>query len=174
MTSLLNIIRKTIFWLSIFLIVLTIYSLTFGQFSNYEFADYKVSSQFYETIMEGLPLAILLTLTGTIKRTHEKSRNIGTIVVTVLISIISFFIMVSLIFSVGFLTITNDLILYQLKSNPKIIITKQTIGQGALGSDGYRIVQLQPFMIFWNKVSIVDTTTINKNEWTFINEKIDN
>ena len=173
MTTVVDISLRTIFWLTLMFIALTIYSLTFGQSSSYEFADWRVSRKFYDTIMPGLLIAILLTLTGTIKRTNNKSKNIGIISLTVLTSVVGLFIMTSMIFSVGFLTITNDMTLYRSKTNPAITITLQTIGQGALGADGHRTVQLEPFLKFWNKVTLVVTTTINKSDWTFANEKID-
>ena len=173
MKSTLNIILKTIFWLTILFVVVTFYALTFGQSSTYEIADGKLKQQFYDIIMQGLPIAVLLTLTGTIKRTYDKSKNIAIIVVTIIGSIISFFIMVSLLFSVGFLTITNDTLLYRDKTRPTTIIMSQTIGQGALGEDGHRTVKLEPFLKFWNKTTIIDTTTIDKSEWIFVSKKID-
>ena len=81
--------------------------------------------------------------------------------------------MASMLFSVGFLTITNDILLYKHKTNPTTTIMTQTIGQGALGADGHRTVKLEPFFNFWNKTTIIDTTTIDKSEWIFVNEKID-
>lgn len=173
MTTILNIVFKIVFWLTILFVLVTLYSLTFGQSSIYEFADWKLSRKFYDTIMQGLPIAILLTLTGTIKRTNEKSKNITIIVLTIIGSIVSFFIMVSMLFSVGFLTITNDTLLYRLKANPTTTIMMQTIGQGALGADGHRIVKLEPFLKFWNKTTIIDTTRIDKAEWIFVNKKMD-
>ena len=174
MTTALNIIIKTIFWLTIIFIVVAFYGLTFGQSFNYEFADWKTSRKFYDIIMQGLPFAILLTLVGTIKRTNNKSKNIINIVLTVLVSIISFFIVVSMLFSVGFLTIYNETTFYRNKNNPDITITAQRIGQGALGADGHRIVRLEPYMKFWNKVTLIDTTSINRTEWNLVNEKIEN
>lgn len=173
MTITLNIILRTIFWLTIVFIVVTFYALTFGQSSTYEFADWKLSRQFYDTIMQGLPVAILLTLTGTIKRTNDKSRNIIIIITTILVSIVSFFVIVSMLFSVGFLTFTNDILLYRRKDNPTTTIMTQTIGQGALGADGHRIVELEPFFKFWNKTTIIDTTAIDKTDWIFVNKKMD-
>jgi hypothetical protein len=173
MTTTLNIILKTVFGLIILFVVVTIYALTFGQNSTYEFADWKLSREFYDHIMQGLPIAVLLTLTGTIKRTNDKSKNITIIVATIIGSIVSFIIMVSMVFSVGFLTITNDTLLYKHKNNPTTTIMTQTIGQGAFGADGHRIVKLEPFLNFWNKISIIDTTTIDKSEWIFVNQQID-
>lgn len=173
MTTTLNIIFKAIFWLTIVFIVVTFYTLTFGQSSTYEFADWKLSQQFYDTIMQGLPIAILFTLTGTIKRTNNQSKNFTIIVVTIIGSIVSFYLMVSMLFSVNFLPITNHILLYKGRTNQTTIIMTQTIGQGALGADGHRIVKLEPFFYFWNKITIVDTTTIDKADWIFVNKKID-
>lgn len=173
MTTTLNIIFKAIFWLTIVFIVVTFYTLTFGQSSTYEFADWKLSQQFYDTIMQGLPIAILFTLTGTIKRTNNQSKNFTIIVVTIIGSIVSFYLMVSMLFSVNFLLITNHILLYKGRTNQTTIIMTQTIGQGALGADGHRIVKLEPFFYFWNKITIVDTTTIDKADWIFVNKKID-
>lgn len=169
----LNIIFKTIFFLSILFVVLTFYSFTFGQTLPYEFADWRLSRQFYNLIMQGLPLALLLTLTGTLKRKNAKAQNIKIIVVTIIGSIVCFFIMANMLFSVGFLTITNDTLLYKHKTKPTTTIMKQTIGQGALGEDGHRIVQVESFLKFWNKTTIVDTTKLDKSDWIFVNKNID-
>jgi hypothetical protein len=173
MTTKLNIILRTIFWLTILFIIVTVYALTLGQSSSYEFADRKMSQQFYDIIMQGLPIAILLTLTRTIKQTNDKSKNIILIFVTIICAVISFFIMVSLFFSVGFLTIRNDTLLYKHKTNQTKTIITQTIEQGTLGADGHRIVKLEPFLKFWNKTTIIDTTTIDKADWIFVNKKVD-
>ncbi len=81
--------------------------------------------------------------------------------------------MVSMIFSVGFLTITNDKLLYKNKTEQTTTIMAQTIGQGALGADGFRIVKLEPFLKYWNKTTIIDTTIIDKADWIFVNKKSD-
>jgi hypothetical protein len=171
MTTLLIILRKSIFWLTLIFIAITLFSLTVGQSLNYEFANNDLSSNFYNIIMPGLPIAILLTLFGTIKMKNQKSTNISIIILTILASVISFFIMVNMMFSVGFLVIENEAVLFRKKDNSNIIIAKQSIGQGALGEDGHRIVQLQPFLKFWNRVTIIDTTSIDKGRWKFVNER---
>ncbi len=171
MTTVLNIIRKIVFWMTLIFICVTLFSLSFGQSLNYEFANNKVKSNFYNIIMSGLPIAVMLTMVGTIKRKNKKSKNISIVASTILTSGLSFFIIVNMMFLVGFLAIENKIILFRKKSNPKIVIAKQSIGQGALGEDGQRIVQLDPFLKIWNKVTFIDTTSINKSEWIFVNEK---
>lgn len=60
MTTIFNIILKTIFYLAIVFIVVTFYALTFGESSSLEFADWKLRRHFYDAKMQGLPIAILL------------------------------------------------------------------------------------------------------------------
>ena len=63
-----QVIKKTIFWAAIVFIGLTIFTLTIGQILPYEFADYKLQHKYYDTIIQGLPIAVLLTLFGTLKK----------------------------------------------------------------------------------------------------------
>jgi hypothetical protein len=170
MPTTLKILLKATFWLSVAFIAVTCYALTFGQSSTYEFADWEVSDRFYNTIMPGLPIAILLTLTGTVKQANDSTKNATIIIATMLAAGISFFVMVSMLFSVGFVRITNDTVLYRHKASPTTTIVSQTIGYGALGGDGHRVVKLEPFLHFWNKRTRMDTAKINKAEWILVDE----
>lgn len=169
MKSILSIIGKIIYWMAICFICISIYTLTIAQDLGYEFTDWQLSRIIYDYVMQGLPFAILLTLTGTLKRTNKNNKII--IALTISASICSFLIIASLVFTIGFLTITNDEMLFKQKSSTNITIMTQTIGQGALGEDGHRIVKLEPFLYFWNKVTIIDTSKINKTEWIPVNKK---
>ncbi len=165
-------IKKTIFWTAIAFIVLTFFSLTIGQILPYEFADYKMMHNFYDTIMQGLPVAILLTLFGTIKRENSKAKNWTFFGVTVLTSIISFVIMVSLIFKIGFGAWTTVTTIYRHKTEDKVI-KEQLFDVGALGYGGQRIVEIKPILKYWVLPTTIDTLKINKNEWKFVNEQGD-
>ena len=111
-----QVIKKTIFWTAIVFIGLTIFALTVGQILPYEFADYSIRYKFYETIMQGLPIAILLTLFETIKLQNTKAKNWTFLGVTVLTSIFSFFIMVSLVFKIAFGGWTTVTTIYRHKT----------------------------------------------------------
>lgn len=165
-------IKKIIFWIAIVFVGLTILTLTVGQVLPYEFADTKVMHKFYNILMQGFPVAILLTLFGTIKRRKTKVRNLAFFVGTALTSIISFFIMVSLLFSIGFgawMTVTT---IYRHKTADKEI-AEQWFDAGALGYGGKRIVEIKPILKYWILPTKIDTTAINKNEWIFVNEEGD-
>ncbi len=167
MTSPFNIILKVIFWLSLLFIVVAIYSLTLTQHINYEFADWEVRNEFYGVILFGLPVAVLLTLTGSIKKTNNMMQNTMVIGSSVLTSIIAFNLMTSMLFSVGFITFTNDTILYKHRYKKRVTISEQRIRyNGTIGFYKQRIVQIEPLLTFWNKVTPIDTATINRAEWT--------
>jgi len=167
-----KIIRVIIFWTAIVFILLTVFSLTVGQLLPYEFADPKVMHRYYDTIMQGFPIAILLTLFGTIKRKNSKTQNWIFAALTILASIFSFFIMVSLIFRIGFgswITVTT---LYQHRTSNKMI-KEQLFDVGAFGYSGKRIVEIKPVLKYWILPKKIDTSTIDKNAWKAVNKQDD-
>lgn len=165
-------IKKIIFWTALVFIGLTIFTLTVGQILPYEFADYKIMHKFYDIIMQGLPIAILLTLFGTFKRKKTKAQNLTFLALTVLSSIISFFIVVSLMFKIGFGAWTTVSTIYRHKTENKVI-KEQLYDVGALGYGGQRIVEIKPVLKYWILPTKIDTMKINKNEWEFVNEQGD-
>lgn len=167
-----QLIKKIIFWTAIAFIVLTIFSLTIGQILPYEFADYKIMHKFYDIIMQGLPITILLTLFGTIKRKKTKTQNLTLLGLTVLTSLLSFFVMVSLIFRIGFGAWTTVTTIYRHKTENKEI-KEQQFDVGALGYGGRRIVEIKPILNFWILPTKIDTAKMNKNEWILVNEQGD-
>ena len=122
--------------------------------------------------MQGLPIAILLTLFGTFKRKKTKAQNLTFLALTVLSSIISFFIVVSLMFKIGFGAWTTVSTIYRHKTENKVI-KEQLYDVGALGYGGQRIVEIKPVLKYWILPTKIDTMKINKNEWEFVNEQGD-
>ncbi|MBW8323927.1 MAG: hypothetical protein K0M50_04100 [Prolixibacteraceae bacterium] len=160
--------KKIIFWIAIAFIVLTVFSLTIGQRLPYEFADYKLQQGFYDTIIQGLPIAFLLTLLWTIKRENTKGKNWIFLGFTVLISGLCFVGELFLIFSFGFGFWTTETTLYRHKTENKVI-KEQRYDIGAFGYGGRRIVEIKPVLKFWILPTPIDTVTINKNEWELTN-----
>ena len=165
-------IKKTIFWTAITFIVLTIFGLTIGQILPYEFANYKLQHWFYDTIIQGLPIAVLLTLFGTIRQENTKTRNWTFIGLTVLISILCFVAQFFLIFSFGFGAWTTETTIYKHKTENKAI-KEQLYDIGAFGYGGRRIVEIKPILKYWILPTAIDTLTIDKSEWKFVNEQGD-
>ncbi len=165
-------IKLTIFWIAISFIVITIFSLTLGQILPYEFADNRIMHSFYDIIMQGLPIAVLLSLFGTVRKVNSKTKNWTFVGLTVLISILSFFLILNLIFKIGFGAWTTETILYRHKTENKEI-KEQLFDVGAFGYDGQRIVETKPFLKYWISVTNIDTTSMDKDQWEYINKQGD-
>ncbi len=173
MTTPLNIIRRTIFGLTIIFIVSTILALTVGQSLPVEFKDNKMQGDFYSFVFTALPFAFLLTLNGTIKKKYEISKNWTIGILTVLTSGLCFFIIVNIMFSVGFGAWTNEAILYRNKDNKNETINQQIFDVGAFGYGGHRTAKLKPFLKYFQTVTHIDTTKIDKTKWIYVNEEAD-
>ena len=75
-------------------------------------------------------------------------------------------------FSIGFgawITLTT---LYEHKTDNREIKV-QLYDIGALGYRGKRIVEIKPFLNIWILPTPIDTSTINKEEWTLVNKQGD-
>ena len=122
--------------------------------------------------MQAFPIAILFTLFNTIKKENTKTKNWINLSITIFTSIISFALLVSLVFNIDFGSwITYSTIYKHKKEN--LTIKEQRYDIGALGYGRHRIVELKPILKFWVLPTEVDTTKINKNEWKFVNEEGD-
>lgn len=167
-----QVIKKTIFWTAIVFIGLTIFALTVGQILPYEFADYKLQHKFYDTIIQGLPIAVLLTLFGTLKKQNSKTRNWTFGILTVLTSILCLVGQLFMIFAFGFGAWTTVTTIYKHKTDNREI-KEQLYDIGAFGYGGQRTVEIKPFLKYWVLPTKIDTATINKNEWNLVNEQGD-
>ena len=165
-------IKKTIFWTAIVYIALIFFTLTIAQILPYEFANYKIKSNFYDFIIYGVPVAILLTLIWTIQRENRKIINWSFLTVTVLTSIMSFYTIVFLISIFGFGSWITVSTIYRHKTKDKVI-KEQFFDVGALGYGGQRIVEIKPVLKYWILPTEIDTLKINKNEWKLVNEQGD-
>ena len=167
--KIIKILLKIIFWLAVIFTGISFYSLIIAQNINIEFADWHLMQKYYDAIFGWLPLTVLLTLCGTIKKENSKLKNIIIAITTITASIFSFFILVGSMFSIGFGAWINTTTLYGNRKNPQITIKEQRFDEGALGYGGTRIVKLKPFMKYWYIVNTIDTTTLNKNGWILLN-----
>jgi prolipoprotein diacylglyceryltransferase len=167
-----NILRQVIFILSIIFICLSMYSLTIGQMTHFEFVDWKARQNYYYLfVLFGVPLALILTLFKTISKKYKPITNWWTAGLTITGSIVSFFVVFFLFFRLGWGHWVNESVLYRQKENHNLTINDQIWDAGGLGFGSQRTVELKPFLIYLNRVTEIDTMTINKNEWKFVNEK---
>lgn len=162
-----------IFWLSLIVIAISIFTLTVGQIIPIEFKNNANQSDFYCFIFFVFPLSIGLTLFGTIKSQNNKLKNLIIGISTVVLSIICFFALVTSMFSIGFGAWTNETILYRNKNNKELTINQQIYDLGAFGYGKRRIAELKPFFKYFEIVKIIDTTKIDQTKWVKVNEESD-
>ena len=127
---------------------------------------------YYDFIMQGIPIAFMLTLSGTLKPNKKNAERFLIVCVTMLTSAMSFFLVGALSFQVGFGAWVDVAILYEHKNNRNVTIKEQVYDVGALGYGGMRTVKLTPFLKFWYKVTEVDSTKINRHEWVPVNKEL--
>jgi hypothetical protein len=163
-------LKNIIFWISISFIAFSIISLTIGLMLPYEFCDNKLKNNFYLTIIIGLPIGILFTLFGTIKKKNSRVQNWILLVVTVLISIVSFNLILGLILKLSFGSWRTVTTIYRHKTKD-LEIKEQWYDVGGLGYGGHRIVEIKPFLYFWILPKPIELLKINKTEWVFVNEQ---
>ena len=168
-----KVLFRLIFCCSICFLIVFLWTVTIGQTINYEFREHKIASEFYNIILVGTPVAILLTLFGTLKKRHDNTRKLVTIFATIGLTVLTFMFLLNNLFTIGFGAWTTFNIAYEHKENSDRQIREQRYDVGALGYAGVRVVEVKPFAgMFW-KVSRIDTTTVNKTEWKRIDKEAD-
>ena len=168
-----RIIQKFIKWTTIIFIIIVLFSLTIAQKIPVEFANWRNMSLFYDIILQGLPIAILLTLTWTLKKRNSKNKNTFIGILTPIIAFFVYVLMILLMFSYGFGSWINQEIVYEHIENPERTINKQIWDAGAFGYGDERIIELKPFLQIWNITKPVDTTKIKQESWIRIEKRAD-
>lgn len=130
--------------------------------------DHHHNHNFYDIILKGFPIAILLTLVWTLNNERPKKINIILGILTPVIAVGIFFGTIFLIFSFGFGTWVNESIIYESNENSKVTINQQLYDIGAFGYNGQRTVKITPFLGLWSYVEKIDTSNINKGSWTLV------
>ena len=166
-----KVLYRIIFWGSLLFLAVFLWTMTIGQTINFDFINHKTANDFYNVILGGTPIAILLTLFGTLKKHHDKERKLLTIFATIGLTVLTFMFLLNNLFTIGFGAWTTFNIAYENKTNPERQIREQRYDVGALGYGGDRIVEVKPFAgLFW-QVSPVDTTKIDKTKWVRVDKE---
>jgi hypothetical protein len=140
-----------------------------------EFKKSSYGNDVYLYLLFLIPLALLLTMTGTISKKNSKDKNWGIAGLTIFIAIAVFVGMFSLLMQVSFGGWTNERILYRNIKDKNVSINEQIWDVGALGfdRDSKRIVELNSIFIYFYQVKNIDTIKLDKSEWIFVNEEGD-
>jgi len=160
---------QTIFkWMTLLFFGIAVYAMTIGRLVPIEFADWRQMHIFYDIILQGLPIAVLLTLVWTLRNDRQKKTNIVIGILTPIIAAGIYFATIFLILLNGFGTWVNAQIIYENKETPNVTINQQLMDVGALGYGGQRTVKLTPFLEVWNWTQEIDTAEIKKENWILV------
>jgi hypothetical protein len=103
-------ILKIIYWTAIFLLCFWIWTAILGVFVPLEFSDVSYES-FYDSIrFYGFPIAIMLTLTGQIKKQDAVIRIVIKVLATIGAAVFSVFIMYVILFAGGMCEWSNKIL----------------------------------------------------------------
>lgn len=131
----------------------------------------------YETEIEknqvyGLPLVILLSLFLTVDKRNGFRRNITWLILTPMFSF-SLYILINLV-SIFFYHYWMDFsILYEHKSDSTRTIREQLEDKGAFGYGKRRMVEVDPMLFIFQRVTPVDTNQLEMKEWRYVNREGD-
>lgn len=158
---------KIAFWTSIILPCFWILTAILGNFIPLEFAN-NDGEFIYDSIrFYGFPIAIMLTLTGTIKSKDTSGIIATKIFLTICVSVFSIFVVVMTLFA-GMCDWTTDKVFFENKQNSSIKIVQRSFGCGATDSSPatlkvFKVREFTPYLIW---VTSIDSNQINKSEWT--------
>jgi len=94
-------VRKLIFYGALLFVLIALCSLAGKQNPTYAVSYNDEAGNFYDLIVCGIPVAILLTLFYTVRREHSFFKNMVTICATVLVTFFSIVMLVEFLFSIG-------------------------------------------------------------------------
>lgn len=167
-----KLILRILFWLSVCVIVLLIVLPIIKSLLPVEFVNDRHQGIYDGFRIFGLAGAIILTLTGTIKKKDTTGEVIGKIVLTLFALLIPFCIMVTTVFD-GMCRWVNDKALFvnNRKSSSQIVLRSYGCGAVDSGSPKYGTFEIRdlPFGLIW--VTKTDTLNIDRTVWIRVAEK---
>lgn len=160
--------KKVIFKISIAFMVFWLLSFLLRSIDLVEFSEIKYRNTFDQILSLGLPISVLLTLTGTLGRRNGPGRFIATIMLTITAAIGMFIIHLIMYLSVDWCFANFSTTLYTHKTDDNIQIMTRSYSCDAWEADfvfyegQYKVHWYGPFFI---TTEPIDTASINKSEW---------
>jgi hypothetical protein len=162
-----QLLLKVIYRTALFMLIFWLGAAVLSNFVPLEFASQNIEHLYYSIRFYGVPIAIVFTLTGTIKKKESWVEIISKIVLTIFACFGSVAIMTIMIFVGGMCAWTTDKVLFEHKNESTIKIEKRNFGCGATDSSPstpgvFKVSSFTPYFIW---VSKIDTNEIDKSEW---------
>ncbi len=130
-----------------------------------EFATANDEYVFDTIAFWGLPISILFSLTGTLRRTNSMGAIIAKIVLTVFVALIPVF--VAFATALDLCGWTTDKSLFVMKNDSATKIVLRDFGCGAVDSTSpdYVVVKVKYLTSHFIWISNIDTTKIDRSVW---------
>ena len=162
-----QLLLKVIYRTAVFMLIFWLGIAVLSNFVPLEFASQKVEHLYYSIRFYGVPIAIVFTLTGTIKKKESWVEIISKIILTIFACFGSIAIMTIMIFVGGMCAWTTDKVLFEHKQQSTIKIEKRSFGCGATDSSPstpgvFKVRNFTPYFVY---ITRIDTNEINKSEW---------
>ncbi|WP_295129346.1 hypothetical protein [uncultured Chitinophaga sp.] len=160
-------LRWLIFTIALLYTVSAIFSITIGQDVPYEFRDLRWRRLYFSNMTWMLPVAILATMTVTIRERFGTGRNTFMLVVTMAAAVFALFTMLISI-SPDFANWADTGSSWELRDNRQVRVAEQVTDLGAMAGGSTRQVKLTPFLGIFNKVEGIDISKLDKRGWVKI------
>ena len=166
--------NRIIFWIAIVSILFFILPPIIGLLLPLEFTNDRFKDIYEKIRFTTLPIAILLTLFGTIKITDSSQRKTTKIVLTIVAAVLSGMILFFSFWS-GMCAWATERILFDNSENPSKKIVLREFGCGATdsGSPVIRVCKIKTITPYLIWVTKADTTSIDRQVWTRAKENSD-
>lgn len=116
----------------------------------------------------GIPIFILSTLVFTLDKRNGLRRNLTWLILTPMFSF-SLYILMNLMSLFFYQNWVDFSIVYEHKSDSTRTIREQMEDQGAFGYGKRRIVEVDPMLFIFQRVTLVDTNQLEMKEWRYVN-----
>lgn len=156
---------KILFWSSIIFLATCVIIGILGLFFQVEFVDYNTAIFFNKIKLYGIPISILLTLTGTLRPKDKTGLIIGKIFATLGVLLIVFIIGIVSMFDLCGWLIDDTLFTKKNDSTEKIQIRHYDCGAVDSDKPNYKIVKIEKIGKYFLYTSKVDTNKIDRNDW---------
>lgn len=161
------------FLVNVVCLSIVVFAFTVGQMVPIEFSNLNARNVFYSFGYYAIPVGILLTLTGTIKKDDGWKKVASKVVLTVSAALASIAILVASLFTVGFGAWVDLGTTFRAKEDRRIRIVEQLYDIGAFGYGGRRLVKTIPITPWFDYVEEIDSSAIDRSQWYPVNEEGD-
>jgi hypothetical protein len=165
-------ITRIIYWTSLASIFIFVIVPFIGQFTPLEFTNNNFQDIFEQIRFFGLPIAIILTLFGTLKHKDTSTTKATKTVLTICVAVFSVVVLFMTFFAGIMCRWTNNKVLFENKNDKTTKIVLRDFGCGATdsGLPTYKVCKIKNISTLLIWVTGIDTTKIDRQIWQRVDD----